>query len=138
MDDLDTLTFEPWPSPDIDVFGEAVDGTYSRLLWLPTVGPSSWLVWGTLAAQLHRDPTVTWQPADLAAAHGLAGTGRHSPLARTLQRLARFRLLLDDGDLTLVRLTAPPLAERQLLRLPPFARRLHDQTFPASRLEQAG
>jgi hypothetical protein len=138
VDEPETLTFQPWPIPDIDVFGETVDGPYSRLLWLPTVGPSCWLIWGTLAAQLHREPTVTWRTADLAAAHGLSGTGRHSQIVRSLERLARFRVLQPDGDVTLVRLTAGPVTERQLLRLPPFARRLHDQSFPASRLPQAG
>jgi hypothetical protein len=139
VDELETVTFQPWPTPDTDVFGEGVDGTYSRLVWLPTVGPSSWLIWGTVAAQLHRDPAVTWQAGDLAVAHGLsAGTGRHSQIVRTLDRLARFRLLLPEEDVTFVRLTAPPALERHLARLPSFARHLHEQTFSASRLHLAG
>jgi hypothetical protein len=72
----------------------SVDGSYSRLAWLPTVGPSAWLLWGTLAAQLQHAPEVTWHLAELAAVHGLSrGTGRHSPVRRSLTRLERFGLL---------------------------------------------
>src|SRR5207253_2680263 len=32
------------------------DRTYSRLAWLPIIGPSSWLLWGTIATQLRAQP----------------------------------------------------------------------------------
>lgn len=137
MDDLETVTFEPWAVPDTDVFGEPVDGAYSRLAWLPTIGPSSWLIWSTLAAQLHREPQVTWALDQLGLAHGLGhGTGAGSSVRRTLARLQQFRLLAAEEDQghQLVRLTAPPVRPRTLERLPGFVRVLHDQTFPVQQL----
>src|SRR5690349_12410373 len=87
MDTLDPLTFEPWADPTVDPFDCHPEGTYSRLVWLPTVGPSSWLVWGTLASQLRREATVTWDVTELAVAHGLQrGVGQHGMVRRTLRR----------------------------------------------------
>lgn len=131
MDNTELLVFEPWADPLIDGYNCHPEHTYSRLAWLPVIGPSSWLVWGTLASQLRRDPEVSWQLPELAAAHGLAqGTGRHSVMRRTLVRLVQFRLLacLDDTHY-LVRLSAPPVNRHQLERLPAFVGELHRQSF---------
>lgn len=127
----DTIVFEPWIDEHTTAHPfEPVDGTFSRLAWLPTIGPSSWLVWGTLAGQLHHEPRVTWRLEDLALAHGLGhGAGRTSLVARTLERLTRFRLLADTGEAMLVRLGAPPLHHRQLDRLPAFVGELQRRTF---------
>lgn len=116
----DILTFEPLPDPVYDALGLPPDGHDARLGWLPTVGPSSYLVWGTLAAQLRRFTPVTWDMDALARAHGLsAGSTRNGALPRTLQRLAMYRLIAPDGAARfLVRLLAPPLSPRQLARLP--------------------
>jgi len=137
VDELDIFTFDPWPDPAIDPYGEAPDSTWSRLGWLPIIGPSSWLIWGTLAAQLRTDPQVTWPLPDLAGAHGLgASAGRHAPTRRALARLSRFRLLVDCGDgRFLVRLTAPPLGRRHLERLPEFVSELQRQIFETPRLK---
>ena len=131
MDDLNILVFEPWADPTLDHTDCDPEGTYSRLAWLPLIGPSSWLMWGTLAAQLRREPQVTWELAALAEAHGIhRGDGRHGMVRRTLTRLAQFRLLAPlDDDHHLVRLTAPPVTARHLERLPAFVAELHHQTF---------
>ena len=131
MDELQVLTFEPWADPTLDHTDCDPEGTYSRLAWLPLIGPSSWLMWGTLAAQLRREPQVTWELATLAEAHGIhRGDGRHGMVRRTLTRLAQFRLLAPlDDDHHLVRLTAPPVTARHLERLPAFVAELHFQTF---------
>jgi transposase InsO family protein len=110
------LTFEAWTDPAAT--GVDVESTYSRLAWLPLVGPTSWLVWGTVAAQLHQEPTITWTPGDLAAAHGISrAAGTNGVLARTLDRLPRFRIVTHLGEgRHLIRIAAPPLTNRQLDR----------------------
>lgn len=130
MDLPDLLTFEPWTDPEIDQHAESPDGTYSRLAWLPTIGPSSWLIWTTIAGQLQRDRTVTWQSATLASAHGLGhGIGRSSALARTLDRLTRFHLLVPGEPTWLIRASAPPVSAGCLRRLPAFVQAVHLDTW---------
>ena len=133
MDDTDILSFEGWHDPLLDGFGQDPDGTYARLAWLPIIGPSSYLVWGTLSAQLRRERTVTWRLADLAAAHGLEGaSGRNGMVRRTLCRLVQFRLLVEsDPGTWLVHLSAPPVSRRQLERLPAVVGELHQAAFQA-------
>src|SRR4051794_22695139 len=101
----DLLTFQRWPDPPIDRYDNPPDlppshrspappsgrydtppdGAVSRICWLPIIGPTSWLVWGTLATQLRHEPTVTWEPANLAEAHGIARSISHNgPMRRTL------------------------------------------------------
>ena len=139
MDAPDVLTFEPWADPVIDAFAQSPETPYSRLAWLPVVGPSSWLIWGTLAAQLRREATVSWELAALAEAHGLQrGAGRHGMVRRTLTRLGQFGLLAAvDEDRFLVRLCAPPVSTRRLERLPAPVAELHRQVFQVPR-RQAG
>ncbi|MGH9242724.1 MAG: hypothetical protein ACRD29_00045 [Acidimicrobiales bacterium] len=140
MHEPEIITFDPWPDPAIDPYGQDPNGDWSRLAWLPIIGPSSWLVCGTLAAQLRHDPHVTWGVQDLAAAHGLHGTtSRTGPMRRTVARLCQFRLVADtDGvDRFVVRLTAPPLFRRQLSRLPVYVAELQRQIFQVPR-HQAG
>src|ERR687897_1222103 len=98
MDELEIFNFDPWPDPAIDPYNQDPNGHWSRLGWLPTIGPSSWLVWGTLAAQLARDPQVSWPVRMLGSAHGLHGsTARNGPIRRSIARLCQFRLLASSG-----------------------------------------
>lgn len=131
MDDTELLVFAPRPDPVVDPYRQDPEGTYSRLAWLPVIGPSSWLMWGTLACQLRREPEIAWELATLAAAHGIhGGAGGGGMVRRTLNRLVRFRLLTPVDDRRhLVRMTAPPVTGRQLERLPDFVVELHHQTF---------
>jgi len=137
MDELETFTFDGWPDPAIDPYAQDPNGDWSRLAWLPIIGPSSWLMWGTLTAQLRREPTVTWTVEALGTAHGLSGsTARTGPTRRTIARLCQFRLLADlSEDRFLVRLTAPPLGRRMLERLPEYVGELQRQIFPAPHQE---
>lgn len=133
--DTTPLTFEPWADPSVDGHGIAPDSHLSRLTWLPLIGPSSWLIWGTLSAQLRLEPAVEWQPGHLAAAHGLSpSVAPRSPLNRTLVRLTQFRLLAPiDETRWLVRLSAPPLSRSLLNRLPEYAVELHRQVWMVER-----
>lgn len=133
--DTTPLTFEPWADPSVDGHGIAPDSHLSRLTWLPLIGPSSWLIWGTLSAQLRLQAAVEWRPEDLAAAHGLGPTtSPRGPLNRTLVRLSQFRLLapIEEGR-WVVRLSAPPLTRSLLNRLPEYAVELHRQTWLGER-----
>jgi hypothetical protein len=137
MAETEILRFQPWPDPAVDPMAQEPSGDFSRLAWLPVIGPSSWLVWGTLAAQLRREPEITWTVRDLAWAHGLHGTtARNGLIRRTLARLCQFRLLAllaDDEDRFLVRMTAPPLSRGQLVRSAPFVVELQRQIFQVPR-----
>jgi len=139
MDDQQHVRFDAWadPADHLDLHPEH---PYSRFGWLPIIGPSSWLLWGTLATQLRREPTVTWELTALAEAHGLhRGAGEHGMVRRTLTRLTQFRLLaLAEPATYLVRLSAPPLTARQLDRLPAFVAELHHQTFTQDPHRQVG
>jgi hypothetical protein len=137
MDDIETVTFDPWPDPAIDPYDQDPNGDFSRLAWLPLIGPSSWLIWGTLSAQLRRQPDVAWTVTDLGAAHGLHGsTSRNGPTRRTLARLCQFRMLTDlTEDHFLVRMSAPPLGRRHLERLPDFVVGLQSEIFRSSTRE---
>lgn len=127
----DLLTFHPWSDPLIDRYDNEPDSIVSRLCWLPIIGPTSWLIWGTLARQLEHDDSVTWDPAALAEAHGIArSTSTNGPLRRTLTRLTQFHLFTaHHGDRYLVRITAPPLTRRQLQRLPIYVAAVHDDAY---------
>ncbi len=139
MDDIETVNFDPWPDPAIDPFNQGPNGDFSRLAWLPLIGPSSWLIWGTLSSQLRRQIDVTWTVTELGAAHGLHGsTGRNGPTRRTLARLCQFRMLADAGDdRFLVRMSAPPISRRHLERLPAFVGGLQTEIF-RSPAQEAG
>ena len=127
----DLLTFHPWNDALVDAYDLTPDSTVSRLCWLPIIGPTSWLLWGTLATQLRSNTDATWNLPALAEAHGIArSAGANGPLRRTLLRLNQFHLAQTrTGDRHLVRLSAPPLTRRQLGRLPAYAVAVHDATY---------
>lgn len=132
----DIVTFVPWADPVVDPFGQDPNGDFSRLAWLPTIGPSAWLVWGTVSTQLRGDAEVTWRIDELASAHGLGnGISRTAPIRRTLTRLTMFHITgLVEAEIQTyaIRLTAPPLRRRQLERLPAWVAEIQHHSFPTS------
>jgi hypothetical protein len=132
----DIVTFVPWADPVVDPHGQDPNGDFSRLAWLPIIGPTAWLLWGTIAAQLRRDADVTWRLEDLATAHGLGtSVSRNAPIRRSLTRLDLFGLVGPveaDGEVYAVRLTAPPLRRRHLKNLPDWVAELQAQTFTSA------
>lgn len=142
MDDTpDVVRFEPWPSRFDGI--ASVTGPYARFGWLPTIGPSSYLIWETVAEQLKRAPDAEWPIDELATAHGLGGTGNTSPVRRSLRRLELFKLAHTRDDGTVAILTwAPPLIGRQIARLPDRLVRpvdeLHRRNFIAPAEVQPG
>jgi hypothetical protein len=131
MPDAEILIFRSWPSRVYDCFGQQPDGTYSQLAWLPTVGPTSWLLWGMVARQLSSVPDdISWDRDELARALGVNARSQHGwTIARTLKRLCSYRLLERERSVFLVRVTAPPVGHGSLDRLPADVQLLHSNLF---------
>jgi hypothetical protein len=102
-----------------------LDDPYVEDVWLPVLGPASYVVWRQLARVATRSPaTVTI--AALAASSGLGRPQAHqSPINRALRRLARFDLVHVDNERVLVRAALPLVTARQLARLDPAIQTIH-------------
>lgn len=104
-----------------------LDHPYFEAAWLPTVGPTSWLLWRTLARSLAHDPQATWPTNVLAHRHGVSP----QVVLRSLDRLATFRIAQPHPDATHpIATLCPPLWPSLLRRASPGTRTLHRQTFP--------
>ena len=67
-----------WPDDIYDNYAEPVYGAYSRAAWLPRLGPTSWLLWTTLASRLVvADEDVTIDLGTIATSLGVGSPGRH-------------------------------------------------------------
>lgn len=103
---------------------------YATAVWLPILGPSTFLAWKLIACDLQHHPGgVSTTLERLAADLGLGSPrGRQAAIARTLRRLERFgiaRTITDD--LVLVREELPPATPTQLARLDDVIRARHDR-----------
>lgn len=106
------------------------ESTYAESVWLPVLGPASWLVWRRLALELLASPDgFRLELAALSAAVGLGSPrGRQSAIARTLRRLQYFRVAWRaPDDLLVVRYRLPLLTAGQLDRLHPEIQARHRQ-----------
>jgi hypothetical protein len=103
-----------------------VDDAYVEAVWLPVLGPASFVVWRRLARDAASTPGYT-SLERLAAAAGLGSSrGSQSGIARALRRLERFGLLRPAGDnLVVVRCRLPFASAYQLERLDPSIRAIH-------------
>ena len=91
---LEVITATPWTDPVVDRFELDPSGQYSRIAWLPILGPTSWLLLGTISQHPAHEPAVAWRLADLARDHGLGRPDRPGfVVVRSLRRLEHFRLL---------------------------------------------
>ena len=114
------LTITTWNDPVIEAVGHHVRSVYVETFWLPTLGPSAtWLI-RRLACWLEADRAcATVELPELAVELGLgAGTGRSSPIIRTLARLAQFQAAAPAGDAFAVRRHLAPLPRRLASQLP--------------------
>ena len=104
-----------------------VDDAYVEAVWLPVLGPASFVVWRRLARDAVSMPGFDTSLERLAAAAGLGSArGTQSGIARALRRLERFGLLRRAGDnLLVVRCRLPFASAYQLERLDPAIRALH-------------
>lgn len=100
---------------------------YAEEVWLPVVGPSSFLLWRRLARALESHDVLVTSLDELAGALGL-GTpaGTQSKIARALRRLQRHGLAWQPVDSVLfVRCSVPRVGPAQLERLHPRVRQRH-------------
>jgi hypothetical protein len=121
------LQVRPWPDAVIDRLGHAPTSEYFEWFWLPRIGPSCGWAYRRLTSGLVAQPDgYSVRLDELAHWLGLGGTGRHSPLLRSLRRLAAFGLAAQTDDHTLaVRRRVPPLTLPQLRRLSPVLQAMH-------------
>lgn len=107
---------------------------YATALWLPILGPSTFLAWRLVASEIQHHPAgVTTTLDRLAADLGLGSpNGQQSAVVRTLRRLERFgvtRAITDD--LVLIREELPPATPMQVARLHEAVRARHDRLTDA-------
>lgn len=125
------LEIHPAPYPTLEVHraGFPIDHPYLEQCWAPILGPSSVLLLRR-TAQLWRDSIpARVATSDLAAQLGLGkGRGRHSPIAKTLDRIVRFRFAGWAGPGVIdVYTEVPPLRSGDLKRVPGWTAARHDE-----------
>jgi hypothetical protein len=104
------------------------DDAYVDQLWLPVLGPASWVTWRHLARLVRQPGTSTVTLVGLAAATGLGNRqGKQAPINRALRRLESFKLAQCSAGVIAVRAKLPDLTERQLARLAPSIQAFHHQ-----------
>lgn len=129
-----TLRFTPIDHPDTRVqrIGFDLTDPYVEQCWSAVLGPSSTLLLRRLPALWVARVPAEIDAGELSQTLGLgAGTGAHSRLANSLQRLVRFDLAtpaVDGAGLDVYQQVAP-LNPRQLARLPEWTRGTHDRLF---------
>ena len=103
------------------------DDAYVEAVWLPVLGPASFVVWRRLARDAASTSGFDTSLERLAAAAGLGSArGTQSCIARALRRLERFGLVRRCADnLLVVRCRLPFATGHQLERLDPAIRALH-------------
>ena len=106
--------------PVIEALGHYPTSDYGEQFWLPVVGPSSLWTYRRLATRLSEEPEgFRLDLSTLGREIGLgAGTGRNSPIVRTLTRLVDHHLAEIIDDRLGVYTSLPPLTRRQAARLP--------------------
>jgi hypothetical protein len=111
-------------SPD-DRWGPSAN--YAHAVWLPVLGPASFLVWQYLARTAIHEPRAVTTREHLSAAMGLGSPhGTQSAVNRALRRLERFDLVQWAGpDLLEVRCRLPDVPAHHLARLHPDIQARH-------------
>lgn len=135
----DHLWITPWVDAVVDGHGVDVRSHYVEHVWLGVLGPSTvWLLRRLVDGLDGQTDGYALDLAETAAALGLGGHGRNSPLIRSVGRACQFGLARQIGPAQLeVRRRVPPASQGQLARLPLSARRVHDSWMRADR-DQGG
>lgn len=102
---MTVLTVRRWVDPVVESVGQPAMSAYVERYWLPVIGPSCMVLLRKLALDLGEAPEVTYVVEDLAASIGTPGNSpKGGPaLARTIDRLCRYRVAMFVGDVLLVR-----------------------------------
>ena len=127
------------PDPRVHRAGFPLDDPYLERCWLPVLGPTSVLLLRRMPVLWRDDPAVGVPVDELSTALGLGhGTGRHSPVWRTIDRLARFNFAYRVTDNQIdVYTEVPPLNTRHLAMLPASVGAAHEELLSAH-LERLG
>lgn len=123
-----TLTVTAWRDPVVDSVGYDPRSSYVETFWLGILGPSTTWLLRRLVAALETSPEGTEVDLDeIARCLGLSGRrGRNSPFRRSVDRLVQFQMARREAENALaVRRRVPPLARRQVLRLPHSLQQAH-------------
>ncbi len=138
-----SLSIVPWADPFLEREGHDPRSPYAERFWLPTLGPSTYLLHRHLVGGFDRRTAgYGLDPLEVSVALGLGpATSRSAPFGKALIRLVRFRQaeVRPDGALA-VRLHVPPLSLRQVERLPPGLQAEHRRvaaTFAELRARRA-
>ena len=128
--------------PVVEALGFDPDSVYAETYWLPVIGPTALWALRRLTRWLEDSPDgYPLALAPFARELGLGdGSGRSSPVVRSLARLVGFGLVEIRCDLLMVRRRVPPLARRHVQRLPGHLAAQHQEAVaagaPAARAEQ--
>ena len=123
-----TLIVLPWHDPVVEAIGYDARSAYVELFWLGILGPTSTWLLRRLVTGLDAYPDgYELDLAETANALGLSLTaGVHSPFGKALNRCIMFGMAHETARGIAVRRQIPPLAQRQLRRLPPHLQAAHD------------
>jgi hypothetical protein len=115
------LAVLPWTDPVIDRMGYDPRACYAERFWLGVLGPTALWLLRSLAARFDEAPAgFDMELTELSALLGLGrGTGKSSPLGRTIARCQRFGLVRTvDHQVIEARRRLPSLTRRRVERLP--------------------
>jgi hypothetical protein len=131
MDNPTSLEVHPAPHPKLEVHraGFSLDHAYLEQCWTPVLGPSSVLLLRRMTALWREAAPATVDVAELGAQLGLGhGGSKHSPIARTIERVVRFRFASWSAPGVLdVYTEVSPLPPRQLERVPRWCVDRHEE-----------
>jgi hypothetical protein len=115
-----TLWIAPWHDDVISEIGHDPKSAYVERFWLGILGPSAtWLLRSMSYGFESASNGFDLAPSDMARVLGLGErTGRHSPFARSLQRLCQFQLAHRRGGGLAVRPIIPWVEPRMVARMP--------------------
>ena len=129
------LVIRPWYDRRLATVGFDLRSAYVERYWLGVLGPSATMLLRRFARGLEERPDgFQISLADTARAIGLGGgTGRQSPITRTIDRACLFSTMLRVSESELhVRTHLPRLTPRQLSRLPLAVRNSHGPWLAAN------
>ena len=118
------IVIRPWIDPVVDSVGHDPHSRYVELFWLGILGPTAtWLLRRLAFGLEHYPDGYVLDLTETATALGLTFVpGRHGPFLRALQRCVMFGMANEGPNGLAVRRRIPPLAARQVERLPPHLR----------------
>jgi hypothetical protein len=116
---LAVLTLKPWDQLLLETFGHHCHSTYVETFWLPTLGPSAFLVGRCITTQFEKQGSPITIGADQLSGWCGISAGQ---LNRSIERLSKFGLARIETDATLIRAWWPTAPH---VTLPPDLKQAH-------------